>query len=92
MALMRLFGFAVSMQLIKFFASEVTVSHSGDGYWNHIAFWLSKHYNRDMHGCFLVCVCVSPRLCVSVCVLIRVHECAHVCTCKRIYCMKIPYM
>jgi len=33
---MRLFGFAVNMQLIKFFASGVTVSHSGDGYWNHI--------------------------------------------------------
>ena len=31
-ALMRLLGFTVNIQLMRFFASDVTVSHSGDGY------------------------------------------------------------
>lgn len=33
-AVIRLLGFTVSIWLIKFFASGVTVSHSGDGYYN----------------------------------------------------------
>lgn len=31
-AVMRLAGFTVSIELIRFFASGVTVSHSGEGY------------------------------------------------------------
>ncbi len=31
-AVMRLAGFIVSIELMRFFASEVTVSHSGAGY------------------------------------------------------------
>ena len=33
-AVMRFFGFTVSMESIRLFASGVTVSHSGLGYWN----------------------------------------------------------
>ena len=32
-AVMRFAGFTVSIELIRFFASGVTVSHSGEGYW-----------------------------------------------------------
>lgn len=38
-AVIRLAGFTVSIELIRFFASGVTVSHSGDGYCVCMCVW-----------------------------------------------------
>lgn len=40
---MRLAGLTVSMLFIRFFASAVTVSHSGEGYWTSDGFNSSRH-------------------------------------------------
>lgn len=39
-ALIRLAGFTVNIELMRFFASAVTVSHSGDGYLLDIVLYL----------------------------------------------------
>ncbi len=43
-AVIRFAGFTVSIELIRFFASGVTVSHSGDGYYLFPRF--SKNFSR----------------------------------------------
>ena len=43
-AVILLAGLTVSILFMRFFASGVTVSHSGDGYWKKAQTWQSVKY------------------------------------------------